>query len=106
MIITLNSFLGLLLVSVSFSSCSDVCLVLLLTAYPLVSRFCLNFCVCFHEFNGIDISPKLEGIFLCMVVCFTDCVPGDFDRLARALCDMGWVPEALHAGAALVGWLE
>lgn len=75
-------------------------------AHSSVFPFCLIFCVCIYEFSGIAISPKLEGIFLCKVVPFVDCVPGDFDRLARALCDMGWVPGALHAGSALVGCLE
>lgn len=64
-------------------------------AYFSVSPFCLTFYACFYGLGRTAESFNLEGMVLCMVVPYADCMCGV----------TGWQELWLvWAGSALVGW--
>ena len=72
-IITLNSLLDILLISLSLIIFLRFCFILSFEASS-VSPFWLSFCVCFYRLCGTATSPKLEVMILCMVIPYVDCV--------------------------------
>lgn len=68
--------------------------------------FGLTVCVCLYEVDGTTMSPKLDGIVSCMVAHCVDHVFVHDDFLPELWLAWAGDPTALHAGVALVGWLE
>lgn len=72
--ITLNHLSGTLFTSISFHCFFEILSYSSFGAYSSTSWLCLLYCVCLYELNGAATLPKLEGIVLCMVVPYVDCM--------------------------------
>lgn len=66
MILTLSCFLGILPISVSFSSFPLIFVVILLGTLPSVLFF--KKISCFYELYGTASSPKVKEMVLCKVI--------------------------------------
>lgn len=89
---TLNSLCGRLLISLSSSSFSEVCLVLSLRTYSSFSAFCLTLCVCFYVLGRLIPSPGFEVVVYVKVVLWytikqppLPCPPVSQDRFPRGV---------------------
>ena len=80
------------------------CLVLSFGACSSVSPFCLTLCVYFLELGRTITSLKLEGLVLCTVILYVDCVLGDFYWMAGAGAGVGWESWAFHVGTPERKW--